>query len=418
MAAETASKRRSSRNSAIELLCLISMLMIVGHHYVRGGAVGEFGNWIASQSISLSKFVYQFIYMRGGWIDDCVFFTISVWFLIDRKQTLRGCFRRVWLMERQLLFCSLTLLVVTYVLQKIDYFDVSLLPLSVYSLFPLSFNLWWCPTSYALFLLFLPFLLKGGDTLGKRMHRMLAIGVLVIWGFLGMIPHVQFNLHTGTVFVFMYWFVLLTYYKWYMKRISAKTAIILMPSGLIIYLIYWAGANIIYTVTHSFLFLQNFPYDHWFVASMLIGFDLFSLAEMREWHSSFVNYLAESAFLVYIIYTTIPSIWERFVSIQDVFTSSHPLLFGACAILGIFFVCLFLDCIRQFLFKVTVDRHEGRWSDRPWEFAEARIVRRGKHVGQRSFPPCEKAALPLLRSFVRKCIWGTGYRPRYTMSPA
>lgn len=69
-----------TRKSSIELLRLVCMLMIVGYHYSYTSA----GHWIATQPFSFAKFTYQCL-MGGGWIANFVFFTISVWFLLDRR---------------------------------------------------------------------------------------------------------------------------------------------------------------------------------------------------------------------------------------------------------------------------------------------------------------------------------------------
>lgn len=382
MTLEGVAAKKKSRNSSIELLRLISMLMIVGHHYVRGGVIGESGIWVATQQVSVKKFVYQFIYMGGGWIGDCVFFIISVWFLVDGRQTLKGSLKRVWLMERQLLFWSLTLLGVSYILQHVGFFDVSLLSLTAFSCFPLCLNLWWYATSYALFLLFLPFLMTGIKALGRSGHKALALIVLILWGILGMIPHVQFNLYTGSVFVFIYWFILITYYKWYMRSITIKESCYIIIIGIFINFLYWIASNLIFVYTGRFVSLQNFPSDHWFISSMLIGFGMFSLAIENEWHSSFVNMLAGSAFGVYLIHTygTVPFIWDRISSIRIAYNSNSSILFGACVIISIFTICLLLDLIRQFLFSVTFDRHKGRLFDRCWSWVEYRMMQRGKHM--------------------------------------
>ena len=67
------------RNSAIELLRIISMIMIVFHHFaVHGGF--DFG-----ASLSPTHFWYNFILM-GGKIGVNVFVLISGYYLIDNDK--------------------------------------------------------------------------------------------------------------------------------------------------------------------------------------------------------------------------------------------------------------------------------------------------------------------------------------------
>lgn len=272
-------------------------------------------------------------------------------------------------MERELLFWSVTLLLASFALHRIGWYQGSLFSLTIYSIFPICLNLWWYVTSYAIFLLILPFLEKGLRALGQSLHSQLAIIVLFMWGFLGLIPVIKLDLEKPSVFVFIYFFILLTYYKWYMPALTNRQAYLLIASGTSLSLIYWIISNAIFAYTGRFLSLQNFASNHWFIATMMIGMGMFVLAERSSWHSRAVDFLAGSAFAVYLIHTypSTSSIWNQFASIRDVYNSAHPLIFGLVAIVAIFVVCLALDIIRQLIFKVTVDRHSGKWFDCLWE---------------------------------------------------
>lgn len=99
----------SMRNSSIELLRLLSMIMIVASHYVRGFKAGGWGEWLEVQPPSFTKFFFYIFYLGGGWIGNMIFFSISVWFLLDRHVTVKNSFKRIWLMERELVFWGLVL---------------------------------------------------------------------------------------------------------------------------------------------------------------------------------------------------------------------------------------------------------------------------------------------------------------------
>lgn len=146
------------RNSSIELLRLYSMLMIVGFHYVISGPDMQY---LIESPVSFTKFVYQFIYMGGGWAGNFVFFTISVWFLLDQNLSLRDSLRRVWLLERELLFWSVVLMAILVIAQHEGLYHEGVFWLLPKTVLPLLTNMWWYPTSYALFLLLLPFISQG-----------------------------------------------------------------------------------------------------------------------------------------------------------------------------------------------------------------------------------------------------------------
>ena len=107
------------RNSSIELLRLLSMLMIVSFHL----CVGNRYDWFLAQPPTPTKVAYQFL-MGGGWVGNFIFFTISIWFLLDRQNTLKSSLKRIWILERELLFWSLALFAATLFLRKAGLYSV------------------------------------------------------------------------------------------------------------------------------------------------------------------------------------------------------------------------------------------------------------------------------------------------------
>lgn len=350
------------RNSSIELLRLLCMLAVVGYHYVYVDG----GGWLARQPLSIAKFVYQFVYMGGGWVANFIFFAISVWFLLEREQTLTGSLRRVWILERELLFWSLGLLGMTLLLRRAGVPTGGGLTRTVArSVFPLSTNLWWYASAYALFLALSPFLNEGLRKLTRRRHGQLCIVVLLVWGVAGLVPQVEFGLTDASVFVFIYWYVLIAYYRWHMRELDVRACWALIGVGAVIELVYLLGGNAVFMATGRMLGLQMFIFDHWRLPSMMIGAGVLLLVMRCSFHNRFINVLAASSFGVYLIhfYPPVFACWTSYLPLRGMFSSSHPILYGGLTILAVFAVCLMLDLLRQGLFRLTVDRHCGAWFD-------------------------------------------------------
>lgn len=366
-----------SRNSSIEVLRLVSMLMIVGFHYVIASSDAD---WLSRQPIGTTKFMYQFVFMGGGWVGNFIFFTISVWFLLGRDLSLTDSLRRIWIMERELLFWSITLFCVLIIGHGQGWYTESLLGVVPKTVLPLLTDMWWYPTSYALFLLLLPFLTQGMKALGKKRHRQLAICLFVVWGLLAMIPYPEMplDLDKSGVFVFLYWFILLSYYRWYMSGFSDKQCLMLIMGGLAIEALYWIGTNVLFEFAGKKPELQVFIFDHWKLPTMMIGFGLFLLCERHAFHSKIVNCLASSAFGIYLIHyqPNIYRLWSNHWSLRQMYESSHPILMGAIVIFGVFSVCLALDLVRQLLFAITVNRRPGKWFDKLSKWYTSRSSRR------------------------------------------
>ncbi len=113
---EHSAQGKRVRNSSIELLRVIAMLMILLHHFVVHNAFD-----VSRMPVSLPKFIFYMLFASGGKIAVVIFFSISAWFLLDGDWSIRACWKRVWLLERELIFWSVTLLVFTFCFNKNDF---------------------------------------------------------------------------------------------------------------------------------------------------------------------------------------------------------------------------------------------------------------------------------------------------------
>lgn len=174
-----ASERAMRRNSSVELLRIVSMFMILVHHFVVHNGFDA-----ASLPIGPTRFILEVFFEGSGKVGVVVFFAISSWYLLDREQGLRDSLRRIWLMEGQLLFYGICLYGFVRLVQPGALSGRDLLR----SLLPLGSSCWWYMSSYAGFLLLLPFLQKGLRALDERAHGSLCLVIVLVWGLLPMVP--------------------------------------------------------------------------------------------------------------------------------------------------------------------------------------------------------------------------------------
>ena len=110
---------KTKRNSSIELLRIFAMLGIGARHSVHGNDFDVF-----KEPLSINKLWLEAILNPLGKVGMVIFFTISVWFLCDRTNTLSSCLRRVWIMEREILFWSITILLFLLVFPAVSNGDI------------------------------------------------------------------------------------------------------------------------------------------------------------------------------------------------------------------------------------------------------------------------------------------------------
>lgn len=338
------------------------MFMILAHHFsVHNDYAIERLPW------GLKRIFFQLVMAGGGKVGVVIFFSISAWFFLDKEQTIKSNLKRIWTLERELLFWSLALSAFYLVF---DHNDIGI-KLVVKSFMPLTMNLWWYATAYAIFLALLPFLSKGLRALGREYHFALAIIVLIIWGLTSFIPealsglvHVSSSL-TG-VFGFIYLFILISAYKWYMKPFTFKQIWLMVGIGVIFFLLYTGFSVAAALFGHN---LGIFIIRDWTLPVIMIGFGLFLLFDGITFHSYIINRVAQSAFAVYLITDFDASkvvLWVRLLRLDALYQQPFAILQILGALLAVYVVCTLLDFIRQALFAVTIDRHCGRWFDLLW----------------------------------------------------
>ena len=164
-----------SRNSAVELLRILSMLLIVGCHFATYG-----GFSFSASDLSPARFLYGF-WELGGNLGTDIFVLISGYYLIenDSFSIRREKAFRLW---AQIFFWSLLLFAVSFLWGAGDLSGKNILR----TLFPVTFSRWWFASTYFVLYLLHPFLRKGLPPLsfgrfGHVLRHSHSYGVFLRW---------------------------------------------------------------------------------------------------------------------------------------------------------------------------------------------------------------------------------------------
>lgn len=376
--------KRNTRNSSIELLRVIAMFMILAHHFIVHNRFD-----IKDMPIGLEKVFFQTIMQGGGKVGVVIFFSISTWFLINEKQEIRNSLRRIWLMEREVLFWSILLASFFFIFDRTDLSRNLLLR----SFVPLNMGVWWYATAYAIFLAILPFLQIGLKALGRHNHLALTIVILIIWGVRGFIPGMvsadgPISSGLNGILGFIYIFILISAYKWYLPPLSTKQIWALISIGFSFFILYTVASICLSLFGHN---VGIYITGDWTLPVIMIGFGMFLLFERITIHSKLINRIAKSAFGVYLITDYGASenlLWKRWFNLEFFYHRPFAILQILGILLAIYIACTLLDFIRQGLFAITIDKHQGRWFNRLWTVVSTKTMSNGKH-GYSSFLKCE-----------------------------
>lgn len=368
------------RNSSIELLRVISMLMVVAHHFVVHNLDSAWD--INGDS---SRFLIAVFAAPLGKISIVSFFSVTAWFLCEKESGFRVSFQRVWKMELQVLFYAWGMCILFVI------FDRRLLNVSTIlkSFFPVSTDLWWYVTSYILFLLLFPFLNKGLYLLGKQCHLYLCLVTIVVWGGIqGVLPNGYMDLANSVAFVWIY--ILISYYKWYMKSFSFGVSMWIAGAGFTLCLLprFVFGylptvASLSYPLNRARYTAADIFSAEWKLPVMMAGLGLVLVFTSFSFNNRVINWLAKSAFSVYLI-TEYPLmrtlLWKKYFTFSSLENRALPVAISFVVLVFlIYLLCALVDTLRRLVFRFMIDKPANWLFKKIWDdcFLKMRIFRKG-----------------------------------------
>ena len=337
-----------ARNSSIELLRILSMFLILAHHFLVHNAYDY-----TTLPFGVPRFLLQLFLESGGKVGVVIFFTISAWHLLEREQTLRGCLRRAWNLEKEVLFYGLALAAFFFLFFRSHIGARYLLK----SLMPLTQQVWWYPTAYATFLLLLPFLVRGLRALGRRAHLALCMVLLALYGVLTLVPGTQM---VTQVWSLVYLFVLIAGYRWYVEgahdlRPAPMVAVgmVILAACALLSMGAWALAGVQLGAKYGNLVTSEIR-----LPVLLVGFGVFLLFQRRTFYSKAINGVARGAFAVYLITEYPPArevLWRGALDLGSLSAEPWGLAVALGLLLALYLGCTALDLVRRRVFRATVD---------------------------------------------------------------
>lgn len=203
---------RKKRNANIELLRIISMLMIIYHHYaVHSG--WDFPDYFSKRTVFIN-FIGSF-----GKIGVILFVLITGYFYSNMKFDLKKIFR----LSNITRFYSIIILLVVLFLNDPN-LKVSLQDL-INSLFPISFSIYWFITVYIVILLLTPIIKPFLLTVKRKeklKYTLLLILTVHIPSFIGIVTQTSNYYYPSRVLAFVYIILIGDLIKCYEKELTNK----------------------------------------------------------------------------------------------------------------------------------------------------------------------------------------------------
>ena len=338
------SKKTMYRNSSIELLRIISMVMIMFHHFAYKGNF----EWNYNE-ITIPHLWYNFILM-GGKVGVNIFVLISGFFLIENTERL---FQPKKLLKfwGQVVFYSITTYFLSIVLQ-INNFDIKQI---IKICFPITYPGWWFASTYFMLYLIHPFLNKLLHDLNKNVYQYLILLLVLCWSIIPTLTTQLFESNSLLWFITLY--AIAGYAKIYgfNERLKSKHyfflfLIVLVCSYLISvsFLVLGTKRNELAVHAIDFFGMERFPI-------LLMALFLFmTFAKLKIKYNKWINVIASATFGVYLIHDSSYIryyIWWNIFKINQYQESLFLIPYSILVVFIVYVLCTGIEMVRKVLLE-------------------------------------------------------------------
>lgn len=332
------------RDSSIELFRIITMFMIVAHHYiVNSGVIGE----ITQANVLSTNSIFSLLWGWGGKTGIDCFVLITGYFMCKSNITVRKFLK--------LLFEIQFYQVIIYAIFLISGYEKFALKSFVKAIIPIYGIGTGFTASYLAFFCFIPFLNILIKAMDEKQHRNLLITSLIIGSLL------QTFLIAPSAFTYVGWFMVVYFIGSYIRlyredwfsnkkwwTIAAAISLFLSLASVV------AGAFVL------FKFGKNASY--YFVAdsnkilAVITSVSLFVFFKNLKFrYNPVINTVAASTFGVFLIHTRGDRmrqwLWKDTLNNVGAFHSDTFIIHAVVSVLAIYIICTLIDIARIHLLE-------------------------------------------------------------------
>ena len=333
------------RQSNIELLRIVAMVIIVAHHFaVHSGFA------FSPKTITINRLWIQFIQI-GGKIGVDIFVLISGYFLISQQSVKTKKVVALW---GKVFFYSIALYLV-FVVSGLTPFGIKEL---IMQLAPIAFSQWWFASTYFVLYLLVPYINKLLRMFDKEQYvRFLAL-LLLLWS---VIPSFTGQaLESNSLLWFVVLYAIAGYIKLFDIRTKLTGAKLIGLSIFCIVLTFLSAVafDIIGTKIPIFGAHATFFYSMQKLPVLVISVLMFvGFTKIDIGYSKFVNMISSATFGVYLIHDNRyvrPFIWKTVFQNASYAESNLLIPHSLIAIAVVFVGCSIIELARIYLIEKNI----------------------------------------------------------------
>lgn len=348
-------KRRSSN---LELLRILSMFMIVVHHFAFHGTFDFKTITNTNQGALLATLILE----SFGKVGVAIFVLIGAYFLVEKNFS----FKRVMNLVILTSFYSIIIYIILRVLKFGIPNDYSWT--KIIFPYPIPTNYWFV-TSYIVMLLSMPMLNIVIRNINQRKHIYILLFLTV---FIVVIPDLysyfpgkmdiwigQFGATDATYFIYLYFIA--SYFRLYSSKLTRKWEywLILVVIGNILLFISYSLPLFISDATHNYLNYSQLMIGQNSTVITMVAVSIFMLfVNINMGKVRCINYISASMFGVYLLHENSflrPIIWN-YINNNRFTTFTSMIINGLKYSFLIFIICILIDIVfRRILFEKKIN---------------------------------------------------------------
>lgn len=330
------------RDSNLELLRIVAMILIIAHHYVVNSGISESMN-APENFLSLKTLFLNFFGMFGRMGTNC-FVLISGYFMCTKSVTLRKFLKLVLEVEFYNVLFFVVFTLSGYQSFSLKAFLTALIPIRF-----LNNNFVGC---YLVLFCLMPFLNILIRNLEKKMHARLVLLLLSVYSLLASIPFFEITSNDSVWFSILYltasyirkhgFLPKYTFSRWV---VLSFVFLLLSVCSVVFFIFYFAKTGDYYS-PYYLLADSNKLLAFLFALSLFMMFKSVKIKNSRA-----INTVAGCTFGVLLIHCNCPSmnvfLWQDMLHCKQIYQSDFLVLHAFLSCLGVFLACTILDYTRK-----------------------------------------------------------------------
>jgi surface polysaccharide O-acyltransferase-like enzyme len=329
-------EKTMARNSNLEFLRILSMLLIIMHHYSVHGA------FVLDPGILTTNKVIVQILSAGGKLGVNCFILITGYFMIESSFKVKKLLKLVC----EIFFYSAILFAIFTAFGLADFSA----KLAIKSFFPTIFSIYWFATAYVVLYVFSPYLnvfIKGLD---EKKHLNLILLLIVLWSVIPTFTTAAPGMSNLSWFMTLYIvaaYIRLYPNKWFEKDklniwLALSTYTLILSSFIFLDII-GLRINAVGIRATYFISMNNLPMLFCAI-TLFLGFKNLKIKDNK-----IINGIAASMFGVYLIhdnYFVRPFIWKNVFQNSAYYDSPYLIIHALIVTFLVFVACVVVDQIR------------------------------------------------------------------------